>query len=73
MVLDNKNEAKKITDFLELKWEDSMTDFHENKRRVITISSSQVRKKAYTSSINKWKNYSNQLKTIQQIIVQNLN
>ena len=49
--------AKRIIDFIGLEWDDRCAKSHETKRAVSTLSSDQVRKPMYTSSIGRWKNY----------------
>ena len=52
-----ETEISKMLKFIELDWEESCLKFYENKRFVNTISSLQVKKPLYNSSIDKWKNY----------------
>ena len=54
-------EAKKILTYCQLNWNDEVLSFFKNKRRVITVSSVQVRKNINKSSINSWLNYKNDL------------
>ena len=54
-------EAKKILNYCQLDWDDEILSFFKNKRRVITVSSVQVRENIYKSSINSWLNYKNDL------------
>ncbi len=54
---DPKNEIKKVLDFCNIEWEDSCLEFYKNKNKVETESFFQVRKKIYTSSINKYDPY----------------
>ncbi len=54
-------EAKKILNYCKLDWDDKILSFFKNKRRVITVSSVQVRENIYKSSINSWSNYKNDL------------
>lgn len=57
LVQDTKNEVKKILDYLELDWEDTCLEFYAKKRAVNTASYTQVNKKIYTDSMNRWLNY----------------
>jgi tetratricopeptide (TPR) repeat protein len=59
---DPKNEIKKVLDFCNIEWEDSCLEFYKNKNKVETESFFQVRKKIYTSSINKYDPYINYFK-----------
>ena len=54
-------EAKKILNYCQLDWDDEILSFFKNKRRVITVSTVQVRENIYKSSINSWLNYKNDL------------
>ena len=53
-----------LLNYCNLEWEDGCENFYENKRLVDTLSSSQVRKPIYSSSINFWKNYENQFREL---------
>jgi tetratricopeptide (TPR) repeat protein len=50
-------EIKKLIKNCNLKWDENCLNFHKNKRVVKTSSDTQVRKKIYKTSFNKWKNY----------------
>ena len=58
MISNIEIESKKIISFLKLEWEDSCLEFYKNKNIVKTLSTSQVREKIYTTSVNSWENYS---------------
>ena len=61
-LVDNlEDETRKVLSFCELKWEENVLNFNKNKRRVMTVSSTQVREKIYKKSINSWKNYKKEL------------
>ena len=49
--------AKQIIEYVGLEWNDQCASSHKTKRAVSTLSSDQVRKPVYTSSIGRWKNY----------------
>ena len=51
-----------------LKWEDKCMNFHKTIRAVRTSSDHQVRKKIYSNSIDRWKNYENELRILSNII-----
>ncbi len=57
MIRDSETTARKILSFCELDWNDSVMDFHKNKRVITTASIDQVRQPIYSSSISRWKNY----------------
>ncbi|MFL2815102.1 MAG: sulfotransferase [Candidatus Puniceispirillales bacterium] len=56
-----ENESKNILDYCNLTWDKNVLRYFENKRRVFTVSSAQVREKIYKSSINSWINYKDDL------------
>ena len=49
--------AKEIIEYIGLEWDDRCSKSHETVRAVSTLSSDQVRKPMYTSSVGRWKNY----------------
>ena len=57
LVANPEEGARRIIDFIGLEWDDRCAKSHETKRAVSTLSSDQVRKPMYTSSIGRWKNY----------------
>ena len=50
-------ESRKMFNYLGLKWENSVLEFHNNSRVVQTASNIQVRKKMYKGSSQQWKKY----------------
>ena len=59
-----KNPEKEIRLILEkcnLNWDSNCLKFYNNKRPIKTASNNQARKQIYTTSINSWKNYENEL------------
>ena len=60
VIKDLKPTINNLLNFLDLKWEDNLTDFNNtalNRNRINTPSYSQVIQPLYDSSINRWKNY----------------
>jgi hypothetical protein len=57
-----------MIDFCDLEWEESCMSFHSTKRAVVTASALQVKQPIYSSSVNLWKNYENELKPLIKII-----
>ncbi len=49
--------ARRIIDYVGLEWDEQCSKSHETRRAVSTLSSDQVRKPMYTSSVGRWKNY----------------
>ena len=58
----------KLSDFCGLKWESKMMNFQENKRRVMTVSATQVREKIYTTSIGSWKKNQKDFKKLTSVL-----
>ena len=57
LILNSENEIKNLLNFCNLDWERDCLEFYKNKRAVKTVSSAQVRKSFYNSSIDSYKNY----------------
>lgn len=56
--------SRSIMEFLNLPWEEACLKFYENKQVVRTRSNIQVRQPVYTTSINRWENYSKHIKPL---------
>lgn len=56
--------ARQLVDFLGLPWDDACLRFWETKRDVITASTDQVRRPIYTSSIGRWRHFSDHLRPL---------
>jgi len=57
LVQDRVTQLRKIVDFLELDWHESLLHHESNERNVITPSLWQVRQPVYTSSMERWRRY----------------
>ena len=57
LVKNQEKETKKLINYLEINWEDSCLSPHKNKRTVDTASNTQIRKKVYINSSQKWKKF----------------
>lgn len=68
MVTDLETEANALSAFLQLDFEAAMLSPHEQKRAVLTASNLQVRKPVYSTSINNWQNYHQQLDEVIQLL-----
>ncbi len=64
MIQEPEVAARRILDFCDLEWDDSVMDFHKNKRIVATASIDQVRQPIYSSSIARWKNYASHIEPL---------
>jgi len=70
-VEDYENNIRKIFQKLELKWENHLLNFHENRRPVETSSFQQVRKKIYKNSSDEWKKCKSYLKPMMEVLSKN--
>jgi len=61
IVLDQKNQTRRLLNFCDLEWDEACMRFHENKAPVSTASSVQVRQPLYSGSIGRWKKYGDKL------------
>ena len=68
VVSDLEVEVKRILDFCDLSFEENCLHFHETERAVKTASSEQVRQPIYSSSVNLWRNYENNLGDLIEIL-----
>jgi tetratricopeptide (TPR) repeat protein len=64
VVADLEAESRRIVAFCGLEWEDRCLRFHENDRKVHTMSRVQVRQPIYKSSIGRWRRYEAQLEPL---------
>jgi hypothetical protein len=60
--------SRQLIEFCGLEWNDTCLDFHRQDRVVQTLSSEQVRKPIYTSSVGRWKNYRLHLGELQEAL-----
>jgi tetratricopeptide (TPR) repeat protein len=65
-VHDTETQARKLIDFCGLEWDPQCIHFHENKSTSTTASASQVRQPIYRSSVNRWKQYEQQLSALKE-------
>ena len=69
-LIENKEaETKKILNFCGLNWDKNCLDFHKNRKSVSTASLAQVRQPIYSSSVEKWKNYSEELRVLKEKLI----
>ena len=57
LVADQQGWSRRIIEFIGLPWDARVLEFHKTERPVITASHWQVRRKMYSSSVGRWKNY----------------
>ena len=70
VVADLEGESKSLLKFCDLPWQEQCLRFHENKQASTTASASQVRQPIYSSSVERWRSYSEQLKPLQKMLEQ---
>ena len=58
VVADHRAQTERLLEFCDLPWDDACLHFHRNAQPVATASSVQVRSPIYTSSVEKWRRYS---------------
>jgi tetratricopeptide (TPR) repeat protein len=61
VVADIETQARRLTAFCGLEWDDACLDFYKNKRPVLTASVAQVRRPIYQSSVGRWRAYESHL------------
>lgn len=64
LVTDQEGQTRAILDKLGLEFEQSCMNFEKNPASSASASTLQVREKVHTRSINKWKNYANELQPL---------
>jgi len=68
VVNDLETEVKRMLDFCGLSFEENCLRFYETERAVKTASSEQVRQPLYSSSVNLWRYYENNLDDLIEIL-----
>jgi hypothetical protein len=69
-VSDLEPNARRLIEFLGLRWEDACLRFHEQRQAVSTASAVQVREPVHTRSIGRWRKYERQLQPMRNILEQ---
>ena len=64
IVQDIETETRQLLDQLALPWDPACLRFHDNDTAAMTGSAAQVRKKVYSSSVGRWKDYEEELKYV---------
>lgn len=64
LIADPETQARALVAAAGLDWEDQCLNFHENQRRVQTLSLYQVRQPIYTSSMKAWQRYEAELQPL---------
>ena len=64
VVTDLDTQVRRLLHYCELPFEDACLNFHETERAVKTASSEQVRQPIYSSSVDLWRNYGQELEEL---------
>ncbi|MBF0359304.1 MAG: tetratricopeptide repeat protein, partial [Magnetococcales bacterium] len=64
LIKNQEGESRKLLDFCGLEWDDRCLNFHKSARGVKTASSYQVRQPLYSSSVDGWRRFKNQLQPL---------
>ena len=65
-VIDTERVTREMLQFCGLPWDDACLKYYENRRMVNTISYDQVRRPIYTTSLERWRNYSPYLRQLKE-------
>jgi tetratricopeptide (TPR) repeat protein len=68
IVADQETQTGRLLDYCGLPWEGACLHFYETERAVRTASSEQVRQPIYTTSVNHWRNFRDQLEPLIEIL-----
>ena len=60
--------SREMIEFCDLEWEEGCMSFHSTSREVKTASAVQVRQPIYTSSVDLWRKYENELEPLKNIL-----
>ncbi|MBT8059957.1 MAG: sulfotransferase, partial [Gammaproteobacteria bacterium] len=66
LVSDLEGETRRLLDRLGLEFQQSCVDFHLNRAPSATASKVQIRERAHTRSVDKWKNWEQQLQPLRE-------
>lgn len=67
-VADLEREVRRLIAYLELPFEEACLDFHERKGAVATASAVQVRERAHTRSVGRWRRYEQRLQPLRDAL-----
>ncbi len=68
VVRDTESQARRLIDFLGLPWEAACLDFHRQQGAVTTASATQVREKAHTRSVGRWRKFEAELQPMARVL-----
>ena len=64
LVADPQTQCRRLLEHCGLQWEDQVLDFHRSTKASTTASAMQVRRPIYQSSVQKWRNYTQELQPV---------
>ena len=68
LINDKVTLTKELLKFCDLDWDENCLNFHKNKKSVSTASLAQVRQPLYNTSVEKWKNYAEELSGLKKLL-----
>lgn len=68
LVTDTEAQTRRLLEFCDLPWQDACLEFHRNTAPSMTASLAQVRQRAYTSSIGRWRCYEQELAPLKALL-----
>lgn len=68
LVADQEAQTRRLIEFLGLEWDDACLEFHKTKRDVVTLSTEQVRKPMYRSSVARHEKYAKHLAPLREAL-----
>lgn len=68
LIVDQEAESRRLVEYCGLEWEPGCMEFYKTSRQVSTISAAQVRKPVYRDSVEKWRNYEEELAPLIEIL-----
>ena len=71
LVLNQEESSRRLVQYCGLDWEQRCLEFHKNESVAATASAAQVRKKIYNTSVNRWRDYQQELKPLARFLTEN--
>lgn len=68
IVMDHEHQTRRMIDWCGLDWDPACLNYRKTKKAITTLSSSQVRRKIYSSSIGKWRKFEEQMAPVREYL-----
>jgi tetratricopeptide (TPR) repeat protein len=68
LVADQEGESRRVIEFCGLEWEEACLAFEKNRAAVATASSVQVREPIFTTAVDRWRRYEEQLLPLREML-----